>query len=121
MKNLTPDQLRAAGQQVIDEGPPPEDLYDMGRRHQFEAATLDQLNKEEQEFNMRNQAAYDNQLRTWENQGVPPENLVRAKAQLASIFGLTGTQPTPPAQGASVSASPTQGDLVNPANPMKLV
>jgi hypothetical protein len=119
--NLTPEQLAAAGQQVIDEGTPPEDLYDMGRRHQFEVAALDQKNKEEQAFLEQNQAVYDDQMQTWENQGVQPDNLARAKAQLASYFGTPGTQPVPGAQNASVSASPTQGDLINPANPMKLV
>jgi len=126
--DLTPKQLAAAGQQVIDEG---EDLYDMGRRHEgemYEAAILDQKNKEEETLLAAQQIAYENQLQTWENQGIQPENLARAKAQLATIIGTPGTQPVPGPQNAPAYAqeqpavaSPTQGDLINPANPMKLV
>tara|TARA_R110000824_G_scaffold260584_3_gene449238 strand:- start:2864 stop:3223 length:360 start_codon:yes stop_codon:yes gene_type:complete len=116
--NLTPEELLQLAEQVNASG---EEPYDMGQRHQYEIMVAELKGAQNQAADEQNQAAYDNQMQTWENQGVPPENLVRAKAQLATYFGVPGTQPTPPAQGASVPASPTQGDLINPANPMKLV
>ena len=103
--NLTPEELLQLAEQVNASG---EEPYDMGQRHQYEIMVAELKGAQNQAADEQNQAAYDNQMQTWENQGVPPENLVRAK-------------PTPPAQGASVPASPTQGDLINPANPMKLV
>ncbi len=103
-------------------------VYGMGRRHEDEVSTAmleaarDEIIKEQnQAIEAQNQAVLASQMQSWENQGAMPENLARAKAKLSTYFGTPGTQPVPPAQGASVSASPTQGDLINPANPMKLV
>ena len=110
-------------------------VYGMGRRHEdevstamLEAARDEIINEENQAIAAQNQAVLDSQMQTWENQGVLPENLARAKSQLARYIGTPGTQPVPGPQTAPAYAqqqpavaSPTQGDLINPANPMKLV
>jgi len=115
--NLTNEELLQLAKQVNASS---EEPYDMGQRHQYEIMVAELKSHQNQAFNDQNDAVLASQMQTWENQGVHPDNLARAKAQLATYFGTPGTQPVPPAQNASVSASPTQGDLINPANPMKL-
>ena len=110
-------------------------VYGMGRRHEdevstamLEAARDEVINEENQAIAAQNQAVLAAQEQTWENNNIPEEYKARARAQLATYFGTPGTQPVPGPQNAPAyaqqqpaAASPTQGDLINPANPMKLV
>ena len=123
--NLTHEELLQLAEQVNASG---EEPYDMGQRHQYEIMVAELKGAQNQVADEQNQAVLASQMQTWENQGASPENLARAKAQLATYFGTPGTQPVPGPQTAPAyaqqqpaAASPTQGDLINPANPMKLV
>ena len=86
-------------------------VYGMGRRHEdevstamLEAARDEIINEENQAIAAQNQAVLDSQMQSWENQGVLPENLARAKAQLATYFGTPGAQPVPGPQTAPAYA-----------------
>ena len=115
--DMTDEQLLATAQQVNEQ--PVEGEYDMGRRHEFEITALEAKKRDEQALLAEQQAVYGNQLQSWENQGVLPENLARAKAQLSRYFPSASPQPqkAPIYSGEAAVSSPTQADLVNPASP----
>tara|TARA_A100001391_G_scaffold196314_1_gene174714 strand:- start:1594 stop:1974 length:381 start_codon:yes stop_codon:yes gene_type:complete len=122
--NLTNEQLLQLAQQVNEANESP---YDMGKRHQSEMtmaelrATRDGIVAEQAAaVEQQNQAVLSSHMQGMANRGASPDAMARAKQQLSRYFGTPGTQPVPPAAGASVSASPTQSDLINPANPMKM-
>ncbi len=123
--NLTNEELLQLAEQVnaSNEGP-----YDMGQRHQYEIMVSELKSHQDQAFKEQNDAVLASHMQSMENRGASPESLARAKAQLSTYFGTPGTQPVPGPQNAPAYAqqqpavaSPTQGDLINPANPMKLV
>lgn len=117
---LTDEQLLETAQRVNDQPSEPEGEYDMGRRHEFEIAALETQKASEQEEMLLQQGVLGGQVSQWQAQGVDPGSMQRAKSQLSRYFGVPGTPPTPPPQGALIEggvSSPTQGDLVNPAVP----
>ncbi|MAH49697.1 hypothetical protein CMI37_27990 [Candidatus Pacearchaeota archaeon] len=118
---LTDEQLLATAQRVNDE--PTEDEYELGRRHEFERAAMETQRLDEQDELLRQQGVFGDQMSAWESQGVAPENLQRAKSQLARYFGSGARPPVPQPQSAPIYgqeaaiSSPTQADLVNPVVP----
>tara|TARA_R100000231_G_scaffold20025_1_gene19778 strand:- start:1277 stop:1657 length:381 start_codon:yes stop_codon:yes gene_type:complete len=122
--NLTDPQLLQLAQRINESNESP---YDMGKRHQSEMtmaelrATRDGIIAEQNAaIDQQNQDVLSSHMQGMANRGASPDAMARAKQQLSRFFGTPGTQPVPPAAGASVSASPTQSDLINPANPTKM-
>jgi len=117
---MTDEELLQAGQ-IRQEMPGSEDFDLMQQRHADEAAVYAARLQADTALKRQQQGALESQIATWEAQGVPPENLQRAKAQLATYFGSPGSPPVPQPQNAPIQGveapvgSPTQGSLVNPA------
>jgi len=127
---LTDQELLEAGQ-IRQDMPGSEDFDAMQERHADEAAVYAARLQADTALKRQQQQALADQIATWEAQGVPPENLQRAKAQLATYFAPQGVsapgvgepavpQPlNPPIQGVEPPVgSPTGGALINPASPV---
>jgi len=127
---LTDEQLLEAGQ-IRQDMPGSEDFDLMQERQADEAAVYSARLNADTALKRQQGEALADQISTWEAQGVSPENLQRAKSQLAQYFAPQGVsapgvgapavpQPqNPPIMGVeSPVGSPTGGSLINPASPV---
>tara|TARA_R110002110_G_scaffold320462_1_gene533202 strand:+ start:61 stop:420 length:360 start_codon:yes stop_codon:yes gene_type:complete len=112
---LTDEQLLEAGQ-IRQDMPASDDFDAMQERQADEAAVYAaRLNADTALKRQQRQALVD-QISTWEAQGVPPENLQRAKAQLATYFAPQSAPMAPQPQNPQIQGA--EAPLVNPPAPV---